>query len=270
MIRIADNAPTSCKDKSTHEDKTLDNIRRAARMIEAYGLCNEWDYFVTLTVDPRRYSDRLQLDKIRSDLMQMLRDIRKSCFCSVDALIVPELHRNRQGWHFHGLIRGLPSSELRPFELHGSKLPSYVIQKLKSGQIIYDWPRYRRKFGFVDVEPIGNRDAAVRYIKKYITKGLDSTAKEISLGKHTYFVTRGLQLPQKWESATFAVTLPSFLRGLAPESSYQWDYGTADWYKLDQAHVELITQSSFMSSNEGRSSDCELDIGGDSFDPVDP
>lgn len=269
MIRIADNAPSSCKDKSKHEDKTLDNIRRAARMIEAYGLCNEWDYFVTLTVDPRKYSDRLDLDVIRQDFMQMLRNIRRLCSCSVDALIVPELHRNRQGWHFHGLIRGLPLSELQPFELHGSKLPSYVIQKLKSGQIIFDWPRYRKKFGFVDVEPIGNRDAAVRYIKKYITKGLDSTAKEISIGKHTYFVTRGLQLPQKWESATFAVTLPSFLRGLSPESSYQWDYGTADWYKLDQVHVELITQSSFMSSNEGRSSDCELDNGGDSFDPAD-
>lgn len=229
-------------------------------MIEAYGLCNEWDYFVTLTVDPKKYEDRLDLDTIRKDFMRMIRKIREEYKCCIHALIVPELHHNRQGWHFHGLIRGLPEKELLPFELHGSKLPPYVIQKIKLGQTIYDWPRYRKKFGFVDVEPIGNRDAAVRYIKKYITKGLDCTAKEIAVGKHTYFVTRGLQLPQKWESATFTVTLPQFLRGLAPESSYQWDYGVADWYKLDQDRTELITDSFLPSSSEDSSfNGCEFD-----------
>lgn len=263
---MADNAPSNARNKVVHaDDKTLENIRRAARMIEAYGLCNPWDYFVTLTVDPKKYEDRLDLDTIRNDFMRMIRKIREEKSCSVDALIVPELHSNKQGWHFHGFVRGLPEDELAPFELHGSRLPPHVVTKIKDGKPIYNWPRYARKFGFCDIEPIGNRDAATRYIKKYITKGLDATAKNISVGKHCYFVTRGLTLPQKWESANActALTLPTFLRGLDPESSYSWDYGSASWYKLDKAHQELITQYDLLSTSEGSSCGCEFDEGDD-------
>lgn len=269
VVRVSDNTPSSVRDKVVRDDKTLENIRRAARMIEAYGLCNEWDYFVTLTVDPRKYENRLDLDTIRKDFMQMIRDVRKAYKADTAVLIVPELHANRQGWHFHGFIKGLPEKELSPFALHGSKLPPHVVRKIKEGKPIYDWPRYSGSFGFCDIEPIGNRDAATRYIKKYITKGLDATAKNISVGKHCYFVSRGLTLPEKWESANActALTLPIFLRGLSPESSYQWDYGVAEWYKLDEAHQELITQTSMLSSYEGSSCGCEFDDGGDLDDP---
>lgn len=266
IVTIMDNRPSedlrsTCR---SADEKTLDNIRRAARMIEAYGLCNEWDYFVTLTLDPQKY-DRMDIDSFRKDFMQMLRDVRKKSGCKVNALLVPELHHNEKGWHMHALMSGLPLSELRPFTLH-ERLSGYLIRKIKDGATIYDWPRYRDRFGFCDVEPIGNRDAATRYIKKYITKGLDATAKHLEIGKHLYFVTRGLTLPMEMERASNVHpldALPSWLGPLSPESSYTWDYGAADWYKLTPQQVEYIKDHFEKSSFEDNGSGREYDFGGD-------
>jgi len=246
VIRLMDNSPNRLRDSDTdnlsNDEKTLDNIRRASRMIESYGLCNEWDWFVTLTLDKSK-RNRLDLDEFRDKFMQMLRDIRKRTNQPIHALLVPELHENAKGWHMHALMRGLPESELRKFTLE-EKLSGYLRRKLKDGATIYDWPEYRRKFGFVDVEPIGNRDAATRYIKKYITKGLNATASHLQLGKHLYFVTKGLKLPMKWERASFSSpenkALPSFLDYVPPAAKYNWDYGQAEWYQLTD---ELVQQS---------------------------
>lgn len=123
--------------------------------------------------------------------MLYIRHLRRKC-PDLQALLVPELHKNHDGWHMHGLIQGLPVEMLRPFTLR-EKLPKYIRGKLKDGEPVYDWPGYREKFGWVDMEPVRSRDAAARYITKYITKGKDDTAKEMDLGKHLYYVTRGLK-----------------------------------------------------------------------------
>ena len=69
----------------------------------------------------------------------------------------------------HGFLKGIPPDYLRLFSLE-EKLPQYLRKKLKQGMHIYDWPAYRQKFGFCDIEPVRNLQAASAYVTKYITK----------------------------------------------------------------------------------------------------
>lgn len=226
----------SCNPRKLTPDERLQaNIRRAARQIEAYALCNPWDWFGTFTLNPK-YRNRADLDTFRKDFMQLIRDCRKK-YGDIEALLVPELHKNKDGWHIHGLVRGLPLEAFRPFTLK-EKLPTYIRDKLKGGDIVYDWPQYRESFGWVDIEPIKNRDAAARYITKYITKSAeDSTAKAIDSGKHMYYVTRGLSLPERIETENASGGVPeAFPVGLTAGNTYAWDYGEVQWYELPQRH----------------------------------
>ena len=51
------------------------------------------------------------------------------------------------------LIKGIPKDALRLFSL-SEKLPKYIRDKRKEGFLVYDWEEYRKRFGFVDIEPI--------------------------------------------------------------------------------------------------------------------
>lgn len=216
--------------KEDAEDKLACNIRRAARMIEGYALCNPWAWFGTFTLNPA-YRDRTDLDRFRADFMQLIRNERRK-YGDIEALLVPELHKSKDGWHMHGLLEGLPPDALRPFTLK-EKLPNYLREKIKQGQPIYDWPTYRKSFGWVDIEPIKNRDAAARYITKYITKAGDSTAEALELGKHLYYVTRGLRQPERIECENASGSVPeAFPAGMAEGNAYTFDYGEVQWYEL--------------------------------------
>lgn len=175
--------------------KLHNNIVRAQSAIQALGFCNDWDYFITCTLSPEKYPDRLALDDFRSNMNHMFRNIRHESGMPCKFLLVPELHKNEQGWHMHGLLQGFPDSCFRPFEL-SERLPVYILAKLARGEEVFDFPRYRESFGFVDVEPLRSRDQAVSYLCKYVVKGLNATGKHIPKGKHLYFCSRGLSRPQ--------------------------------------------------------------------------
>ena len=177
--------------KGISNDTKLDNnIYRAKSTVFDLAMCNPWDYFITVTIDPNKYS-REDLEKYHRGYSQFLRDEGKRTGNKLDYVMVPEQHK-KGGWHEHGLIRGISACELRPFTLK-EKLPHYLLDKIKAGQPIYDWPRYRNKFGFCDLEPIRNRQAVGAYISKYITKTLrDNVTK---LRAHTYYSTKGLIRP---------------------------------------------------------------------------
>ena len=230
-VRLKDRGERHLRfDESTNEEKLDNNVRRAARMIEAYALCNEWNWFGTFTLNSA-YRDRKDLDGFRAAFMQLVRDNRKRYGCDIEALLVPELHKNKDGWHMHGLIRGLPIEALRLFSPK-SRLPKYIRDKIKAGEPVYDWPEYAASFGWVDIEPIKSRDAAARYITKYITKAGDSTAKALDLGKHLYYVTRGLVLPERIETENAPGTVPdAFPVGLVAGNRYEFDYGEVQWYE---------------------------------------
>ena len=172
---------------SVNENKLDCNLRRAKNTIKELVMCNEWEYFATLTLDKTKY-DRYDLKKYIKDLSQYIRDLRKKGN-DIKYLLIPERHKDG-AWHIHGFFSGIKQEELKEFSL-SEKLPSYIKNSIKQGKKIYSWVGYGRKFGFNELEEIRDIDKVSSYVTKYITKDLSDTVNE--LGAKTYYCSRGLK-----------------------------------------------------------------------------
>lgn len=172
---------------SVSDVKSDNNISRAKNRVFELALCNPWNIFLTFTLDPKKYN-RNDLGKFRKDLSQFVRDYNKKYGLAIKYLLIPEEHK-KGGWHMHGFLMGLPDEHLRLFTL-SEKLPKYIREKLKSGQAVYEWEPYRKKFGFCDLEVVRDQFAVSAYVTKYITKDLDRTVRES--GAHLYYCSQGL------------------------------------------------------------------------------
>lgn len=172
---------------SVNENKLDCNLRRAKNTIKELVMCNEWEYFATLTLDKTKY-DRYDLKKYIKDLSQYVRDLRKKGN-DIKYLLIPERHKDG-AWHIHGFFAGLNQEELKEFSL-SEKLPSYIKNSIKQGKKLWNWVGYSRKFGFNELEEIRDIDKVSSYVTKYITKDLSDTVSE--LGAKTYYCSRGLK-----------------------------------------------------------------------------
>lgn len=180
-------------------DEKLDNhISRAKNKIFEYAACNEFDYFLTLTLDSKKY-DRYDLGKYIKDLGQMIRDYRKKYKVDIQYLLIPEPHQDG-AWHMHGLIKGIPKEQLKLFTLE-DKLPYRLRELIQEGRKIYNWEKYSEKFGWCTLEPVRSQEAVAKYITKYITKSLKLELKR-EKEKKLYYVTRGLKTAVKVKEGT--------------------------------------------------------------------
>lgn len=177
------------KQEEKHNDVKMDNsFSRARSMILQYGLCNEWEYFITLTLDKTKY-DRFNLGVFKDDLMQWIRDQRKKYQGSLgyidklSVLLVPEMHHDG-AWHMHGLLHGIEKPILEAFER--GKVPDVLVNR---GYL--NWPDYQEKFGFCSCGRIRDKTSAVLYAVKYIDKSLDGL--KTLKGKHLYTASRPLK-----------------------------------------------------------------------------
>lgn len=176
------------KDKKSNDIKLLNNLTRAKTQILELALCNEWEYFITLTINRDKHN-RYDLDAYHKKLGQFIRDYNKKYGLNIKYLLVPEKHKDG-AWHEHGFIMGLPKEHLEAFTL-SQKLPNYLRKKLKEGEEIYNWVPYMKKFGFCDLEPIKNHQGASYYVLKYITKDLQRSVSK--LGGHLFRASKGLK-----------------------------------------------------------------------------
>lgn len=153
------------------------NLSRAKSKIFEYCLCNDFDYFVTLTIDENKY-DRFNLNSYYKDFSQFLRDYRKKYNIDIQYLFVPEQHKNG-AWHIHGLIKGIPD---KFFTINSNGF--------------LDWLDYKDKFGFISLDKIKNREACSIYMTKYITKDFLKHTK-INKNCKLYYCSRGLKTAEK-------------------------------------------------------------------------
>lgn len=170
------------RDPSTFKenDKKLDNaLCRARSVVREYAMCNDWEWFCTLTFSPLKVRDRWDLQGILVTLMQWLQNVRKNHCPELRYLLVPEKHKSG-AWHFHGFFSGIQVSELPPF----------APRKLRKNGYL-DWPLFRERFGFCSFSSVKNPVAAGFYVCKYITKSLASSAA--MKGVHTHYQSRGLR-----------------------------------------------------------------------------
>lgn len=109
----------------------------------------------------------------------------------------------------HGFIHGLPLEHLHAFTLK-EKLPAHIRQRLSSGTQVYTWKAYEEKFGFASIEVINSKEAAGRYILKYITEDLNRTITE--LNAHLFYASKGLKRSTVLakDVAEHEIALPSY------------------------------------------------------------
>jgi hypothetical protein len=164
------------------------NLSRARSTIYELALCNDWDYFFTFTLDPKKY-DRSDLKTFKKDLSRFFRKYRENHKINVKYLLVPEQHKDGINWHMHGFLIGLPEGHLRKFTFD-EQLPYYIRYKLENNKPVYDWKAYRIKFGFCNIEPIRDLEASAKYVTKYVSKSMDNGI--IQANGHLYYASQGL------------------------------------------------------------------------------
>ena len=169
-----------------NDNKFESSITRARMKFFELAYCNNWDYFITVTLDGSKYN-RFDLQKFHKDFTTFLYEFKRRKY-KIDFLIIPEKHLSG-AWHFHGLLRGLPPSELHQYRI-GEKMSSEMAYLIKSGRSIYQWPSISDKFGFNTLEPIQNKEAVTKYVTKYVTKDISRSVSEV--GAHLYYHSRGL------------------------------------------------------------------------------
>jgi len=169
------------KVKSTRDvnDKKLSNhIARARTRVFEYAICNDFEYFITLTVDSAKL-DRYDLREYMKKLGQFIRNYRRDYDVNIQYLLIPEKHVDG-AWHMHGLIKGIPEEHLKINE-HG-----YL-----------DWEHYKKRFGFCSIDRIRNKEAVSKYITKYIRKSFDTDRGVAEKESKLYYCSRGLKKPEK-------------------------------------------------------------------------
>lgn len=151
--------------------KLKNNISRAITTCRNIALSNPWEWFVTLTLDPKKY-DRYNLEKFHKDLSAFIKSTNRRLGSHISYLFVPERHKNG-AWHMHGLVNNLPNQ---------------LLSVNSNGY--YNWDEYSSVFGFINLSPVKSHAAVSLYITKHLGKQIYNGSVEV--GSHLYYCSRGL------------------------------------------------------------------------------
>lgn len=173
-------------DESQNDEKFHSSITRARNRIWELSICNDWDYFFTITINSDKM-DRFNLNVFHLEFTKFLYEYKHRKY-KVKYLIIPEKHKDG-AWHFHGLLAGLPTEELTRFVI-GMRMSKCIANLVLRGRCIYFSKPIENKFGFNTFEIVNNRQAVAKYVTKYIGKNLERSVIEV--GAHTFYHSRGL------------------------------------------------------------------------------
>lgn len=184
--RGAEEAPEGAEAAGIGGDDTgapvdlLRAVRRASANIRRLTHCADMRYFVTLTLDPQRI-DRFDPDTVVRRLGQWCSDrVKRDGLCYV---LVAEHHKDG-AIHFHGFINdALEMVDSGTVRRPGHKKPCKPRSKRQraqwladGGQVVYNLPAWKLGFSTA-IELYGDKDAAISYTCKYLTKELRTGGK---------------------------------------------------------------------------------------------
>lgn len=150
------------------------SLSRTRRNIRELALCNDFEYFCTLTVNSVK-CDRYSLDEVQDNLRKCLRNIRNHSD-NFKYLIITEKHLDG-AFHFHGLMSGVS-------DLYFNKYGYMSCSKLDV-------------LGFNSFSEIQSLEKVSNYILKYITKDCVKNSKN-----QVYISSRGLKKAERSELNT--------------------------------------------------------------------
>lgn len=170
--------------------------RRAAAAVRDLALCNDFRWFVTLTLDPARI-DRYDVKTITKRLNTWLdNQVRR---CGLRYVLVPERHKDG-AIHFHGFVNdvnGFVSSGTWSVpERKKPVKPRSAAQRREWAERedcheVYNWQNWT--FGFsTALELYGDYHSAVAYVCKYVRK----QTTEGKIGGRWYYSGGELRRPE--------------------------------------------------------------------------
>ena len=177
------------KNTAENAGKLEASISRTRAAIFELALCNEWEWFVTLTLNPE-YHDRQDLNSYKKKLSTWLKNYNRLHKTNIKYLLIPEQHADGKSWHMHGLMMGLPEKHLHEFT-EQEKLPIKILIEIKRGHKVYNWEAYQKAFGYISISKTRHLESVSKYITKYITKDISQT--RIKRNDHLYYCSQGLK-----------------------------------------------------------------------------
>ena len=182
------------KEWQTPEDRNEENRARSLRKTRAamddYAKCNDFDKFATLTFDPKKH-DAWNYDYCRKKVIAWLSN-QQASHGAFRYLMVQEPMKDGK-LHFHVLLGGF-TGKYHPTGAH-------VMRKGKKC-LRYKIDSWEKNYGFGDMEDIGNQDAALAYIMKYVKKELENETI-IEKNKRRYWASKNLAKPSVSPDLTF-------------------------------------------------------------------
>lgn len=198
--------------RNVNDEKLDNNIIRARSKIFEYAICNDFEFFVTLTLNGKKI-ERNDIDCYIKKLGQYIRDVRKHTGQKIEYLLIPEKHSDGINWHMHGLMKGL--KDLRRYDISENipkRMKDKILQYREHNLNLYEWQGYSKKFGFNCIEPIRDKEACSAYITKYISKSIDCEMGITEKNKKMYYCSRGLK------------TAKNIKKGVIPTYNINYDY----------------------------------------------
>ena len=190
--------------KISEEEKERISISRTKRNIRELALCNDWEYFVTWTVDSKN-ADRFSLQSTQ-DLMHKTLKAYQRKHKDFKYLFITEKHKNG-AFHFHGFIKNIGSYKIN-----------------NNGFLTIS--HFEEKVGFFSMSQIKDYTKCCNYITKYITKDCIKNEKN-----QIYFCSKGLKKAESEEIFGFDY---QFFKDYFMDFSFRNDYSQIVDFKVSE------------------------------------
>lgn len=158
----------------------IGGIKRTINEVYDIAKSNEWQWFLTLTFDPK-IVDSFDYAAVTDAMKKFTRILRDK---DIKYVIVPELHDSGR-YHFHGLCSG----DLPVVPGVNPHTGEQIVDK--SGHVVYNVSVY--KYGYTTATLIDDSKRAATYITKYLSKELGDAVPK---GKKRYWASKGLARPE--------------------------------------------------------------------------
>lgn len=158
------------------------NISRSKKSVKELALCNDFNYFVTITI--KNDYNRYNIDNAFYFLSIFCKKYKRK-FSSFSYVFIAEYHKDG-AIHFHGLC--FISTNARDFDLYPRTIKNQKDNKFYHcfSSFLFD------EFGRNIFQPISSKDKISSYIMKYITKDCLRTSTH-----RLYTCSRGLKHADK-------------------------------------------------------------------------
>lgn len=175
-----------CTDRKEQEEyqKRENAIAKRIKLL-GYGLCNNWQYFFTGTIDPERFQAN-DYDTVSKLISYEFKKIKQRCK-EFEYCFILEPHKNGN-YHAHGFVN-IPNEFINPFPYYQRPNSSYKIYPSKSKFVQFGIKQELYDLGLNVISPCIDINNIADYCGKYILKDIATGEKN----SRSIFKSHGLK-----------------------------------------------------------------------------